>query len=87
MHPWTNQNQLLPFQQQPDKKHGIENTIRDIIEDKYNQANKPHKKITSIAEIILQPHESIVSFHSGKPSGITGSELSSYQNGIEVSKQ
>ena len=87
MHTWTNRNQLLPFQQQPDKRHGTEITIKNITEDKCNQANKPRKQITSIAEIILQPHESIVSFHSGKPSGITGSELSSYRIGIEVSKQ
>lgn len=35
--------------------------------------------LTSIADIILCPHESMVSFHSGNPSGMTGSELSSYK--------
>lgn len=37
------------------------------------------KWLTSIAAIILYPQESIVCFHSGKPSGITGSALSSYR--------
>lgn len=35
--------------------------------------------VTSIADIILYPQESIVSFHLGKPSGMTGSEFSSYK--------
>ena len=33
---------------------------------------------TSIADIILEPQESMVSFHSRKPPGITDSEFSSY---------
>lgn len=42
-----------------------------------DHASKPNNELTSIADIILYPHESMVSFHSGKPSGMTGSELSS----------
>lgn len=40
--------------------------------------------LTSIAATILYPQESIVSFHSGKPSGITGSALSSYTNTTDL---
>jgi len=36
--------------------------------------------LTSIADIILYPHESMVSFHPWNPSGITGSEFNSYMN-------
>lgn len=38
---------------------------------------------TSIAEIILYPQKSMVSFHSGNPSGITGSEFNSYMNKVD----
>lgn len=46
----------------------------------HNEGCYQHKQqyqLTSIADIILCPQESMVSFHSGKPSGMTGSELSS----------
>lgn len=42
------------------------------------QRKKKLRSFTSIADIILSPHKSIVSCQSGNPSGITGSEFNSY---------
>ena len=49
----------------------------EIMHKESCKLTEPHWWITSIAAIILYPHESMVSFQSGKPSGMTGSELSS----------
>ena len=49
----------------------------EIMHKESCKLTEPHWWITSIAAIILYPHESMVSFQSGKPWGMTGSELSS----------
>lgn len=77
MHPLTDQSQWQPFQQRTEKEPAV--TFQNC---QTSSINKRYKCLwpTSIADIILYPHESIVHFHSGKPSGITGSEFSSYKS-------
>lgn len=54
---------------------------------RFYEPNESQWWLTSIADIILYPHESIVSFHWGKPSGITGSELSSCTRDMATEKR
>ena len=58
----------------------------EIIHNNPYKWTGPHWWVTSIADIILYPHESMVFFQSGKPSGMTGSELSSCTREMEIKR-